>query len=313
MTKRRDFMKLNNKGYSLVEMLMAIVVGLIVLGAVVAAYTGSLKLFKDAKSISDTIQTKMPSVELISRYFDRWGVGVVSQQRIRLNGTDEPVMPSCTNCPTYNKWMTIITGTPCDTVEFYGNLYGTGFVQSVSGNTARLISCRLDRSDDQNCYTIWRNTFPINAISGGNISPIALPSLNPSVVIDCLDRTTWQNQNFNVTSNVSMSGMIVQAGDYIHRIPHKVKLYCKNNPQDANKTWLYADLTDQSASGCTNNEPSSAIAPVDEFKVIEKYPAGCTPASGKCDALKVKIVFRSYSPKHTGEYDTYSVEKVFGR
>lgn len=304
---------LNTKGYSVLEMLMAIGIGLIVLGAVAASYTGSLKIFKDIKSISDNIHTKMPSVELISRYFDRWGVGVVSKKRIRFNGTDEPVMPSCTECPEYNKMITITSGNTCDTIEFYGNLYGTGFVQSVSGTTANIISCRLSRSYSQNCYTIWRNTFPINDLSAGNILPIELPPLNPPGVIDCLDRTTWQNQNFNVTTAATMSGLTVQAGDYIHRLPHKIRLYCKSNAQDANKTWLYVDLEDQSAGYCTDNESASPIAPVDEFKVIEQYPEGCIPENGNCNALKMRIKFRSYSPKHRGGFDTYVVEKVFGR
>lgn len=300
----------NSKGYSLVEMLMAIGVGLIVLGSVMAAYTGSLKVFKDAKSISDNIQTKMPSVELISRYFDRWGVGVVSKKRIRLNGIIEDVMPNCTNCPEYNKIITITSGSPCDTVEFYGNLYGTGFVQSISGNTANLISCRLSTNSNQNCYTIWRNTFPINDISGGNVLPVGISNLSPNNA-DCTSLSPGATSN--ATSSSSMSTKALVPGDYIHRLPHKIKLYCDSNSNDNNRRWLYADLTDQSAGYCNDNEPASPITPVDEFKIIEKYPANCTPNNGNCDALKVKIVFRSYSPKHAGGYDTYTVEKVFGR
>lgn len=301
----------NNKGYSLLEMLMAIGIGLIVLGAVAASYTGSLKAFKDIKSISDTIHTKMPSVELISRYFDRWGVGVVSKKRIRLNGTDENVMPSCTNCPEYNKLITITSGNPCDTVEFYGNLYGTGFVQSIDGTTARLISCRLSRSSNQNCYTIWRNTFPLNDLEGGNVLPVGISNSLSTNNADCASLAF--GTTFNATADRLMSTKELAAGDYIHRIPHKVRLYCANNSADNNRTWLYVDLTDQSGGYCSDNEPASPIAPVDEFKIIEKYPAGCTPGNGNCNAIKARIVFRSYSQKHGGGFDTYTVEKVFGR
>lgn len=313
MTKKEQFMKekiFNNKGYSVLEMLMAIGIGLIVLGAVAASYTGSLKVFQDTKSISDNIHTKMPSVELISRYFDRWGVGVVSKKRIRFNGTPEDVSPSCTNCPEYNKLITITQGSPCDTVEFFGNLYGTGFVQSISGTTAYLISCRLSTSSSQNCYTIWRNTFPLNDISGGSVLPVGISGLSTNNA-DCASLVSGTTSN--VTASSSMSTKALAPGDYIHRLPHRVRLYCANNSNDNNRTWLYVDLTDQSAGYCNDNEPASPLAPVDEFKVIEQYPAGCTPENGNCNALKVRIAFRSYSPKYGGGFDTYTVEKIFGR
>ncbi len=292
-------MRIDNKGFSLVELLMAIVISLIVLGAIVLAYTGSLKVFKDVKSISDTIQTKTPSIELLGRYFDRWGVGVVSQQE----------KATCTQCPQYQRIMTITTTNGCSDITFYGNLYGFGFVQSISGATANLISCRLSRSSNQNCYVIWRDSIPQNDISSNNILPVGLSSNLSANNADCSALASGTTSNATVSS--TLSDKTVQAGDIIQRTPHKIRLYCANNSNDGNRKWLYVDLTDQSAGYCADNESASPITPVESFTVSAL--GGCTPASGNCRAVQVSVTLRSQSQKYAGQFDTYTVTKVFGR
>ncbi len=302
---------LNNKGFSLVELLIAIAISSVILGAIVMSFTTSLKVFKDAKSISDNIETKTPSIELISRYFDRWGAGVVSQK--------EKV--TCTgNCPIAQKSLSVTTTNDCSDVTFYGNLYGFGFVRDVVGTTstaAKLISCRLDASQNHNCYTLWRDNTPLNEPSvdpGINLIPLRLVSLNTGNA-DCSAVTASTTQNATMDDDMSPSSgprwKTVKAGDVIHRAAHRIRIYCSPNANDNNRRWLYVDLTDQYGS-CTENESASPIAPVDSFNV-QALPSGCNAVNGECKALSVSVTFRSQSRNYQGQFDTYTVTKVFGR
>lgn len=310
---------LNSKGYSLVEMLIAIVVGLIILGAVAMAYTFSLRVFKDVKSISDNIETKTPSIELIARYFDRWGVGVVSRVE----------KPGCVNCPETQKTITITNTNGCSDVIFYGNLYGVGFVRDVIGtanDAAKLISCRLDTTETstskKNCYTLWRNNSPLNDLDlSNNLIPLALRYLSSNNA-DCSQLSAGTTQNATMDDEMSpWSGNIwrtVKRGDVIHRAAHRIRLYCNYNSNDENRKWLYVDLTEQYGNYCNENEKASAIAPVENFEVTAIAgiaSINCSKETGgtDCSAIKATVKFRSHSKKYSGEFDTYTVEKIFGR
>lgn len=302
----------NNKGFSLVEMLIAIVVTSVILGAIMMSFTTSLRVFKDAKSISDNIETKTPSVELISRYFDRWGVGVVSRK--------EKTVCHINNCPVAQKTITISTSNDCADVTFYGNLHGFGFVRDVVGTTntaSKLISCRLNAiSSNVNCYTLWRNNSPLNDLDvSNNLIPLSLESLSSPHNADCSQLPAGTTQNATMDDEMSpRAGNIwktVKPGDVVQRAAHKIKLYCANNSNDANRKWLYVDLTDQYGY-CTENENASPIAPVDNFNV-QALPSGCNAANGECKVLNVTVTFRSPSQKHDGTFDTFTITKVFGR
>jgi prepilin-type N-terminal cleavage/methylation domain-containing protein len=315
----------NNRGYSLVEVLIAVVIGLSVLGAVLAAYTGSLRVFKDVKSISDNIETKTPSIELIARYFDRWGVGVVSREAGK-------GIPNCANCPPTQKTIIISNTNDCSDVTFFGNLYGFGFVRDVVGtanDATKLISCRLDRTETsstkKNCYTLWRDNSPLNDLdTSNNLIPLALRALSSNNA-DCSQLPVNVQQNATMDDEMSpWSGSIwktVRSGDVIQRAAHKIRLYCQNNPSDNNRKWLYVDLRELYGNYCNENENASPIAPVEEFKVEaivqSPLPPGttCSTTTGGtgCGAIKASVTFRSQSKKYGGQFDTFTVTKVFGR
>lgn len=303
-------MKINSRGLSLVELLVVVAILGIVLGAVLVSYTSSLRVFTDVKSLSDPIETKTPSIELIARYFDRWGVGVIAKTH----------RSTCTICPDHPMSMTIVTGNPCDEVTFYGNLYGFGFVREVIGtgnDAAKLISCRLDMTHTSNkksnCYTLWRDNTPLNDYNSTGPILLGLRYLNPNNA-DC---SNIPSTNQTATMDDEMSpydGNIwktVKPGDVIHRAAHRIRLFCQSYNNDSNSTWLYADLTDFYGE-CNENEPSSPIAPVNSFKV-QALPSGCNPTSGECRAVRVTVVFRSQSPDYGGQFKTYEVTRVFGR
>lgn len=298
-------MKIGNKGLSLVELLVVIAILGIVLGAVLVTYRGSLRVFTDVKSASDPVETKTPSIELVARYFDRWGVGVIAKTH----------RGNCTVCPDHPKSLAITTTNDCSDITFYGNLYGFGFVQNVSGSTAQLISCRLDSSTGKNCYTLWRDNTPINEY-GVNNNPIilGLQSLSPNNA-DCSGITSSTTQNATMNYELSpYSGSIfkrVKPADVIQRAAHRIRLYCSNNAQDSNRKWLYADLTDFYGS-CNENENATPVAPVNSFTVTP-LPSGCNASDGGCNAVQVIVTFRSQSPDYQGQYKTFTVTRVFGR
>jgi len=303
-------MKMNKKGFSLMELLIVTVIGLFILEAAYLLYSGSLKLFKDVKTMSDNVQTKIPSIELIARYFDRWGVNVAG------TGTD------CANYPTNNaKCITVTaqtglsTGITCDEVIFWGNIYGTGFVKSVAGSTATIISCRLSKSTGQNCHYLWRKGVLQNDLSSGSVIPLALDSNLSTNNADCSGLTSGSSSNATVDSTLEpwsgSTSKVVQAGDIIQRAPHKIRLYCASNSNDSNRNWLYADLTD-TTSYCNSNETATPIAPVNSFQAT-LLPSGCTALNGGCTAVNVSVTFRSQSMKNSREYDTETVQRVFGR
>jgi prepilin-type N-terminal cleavage/methylation domain-containing protein len=311
---------MNNKGYTMVELLIAIMISAIIVGAVMLSYTGTLKVFKDVKSVSDTIQTKTPSIELIARYFERWGVGVVSQVHRADCRSCSDYPTDC--CPSESKTIFIKETNGCSDVTFFGNIYGFGFVRGPDpiSDPADILSCRLSITQSQNCYILWRDNFPLNDVV--NNIPIPLEATGLSVQNqECLTLTAGTGSNAKISSILQAKNgntpktIKVKAGDSLQRFPHRIRLYCANNESDGGRKWLYVDLSDTS-SYCGSNENATPIAPVDEF-IATAMPAEttCDPEKGGtgCSAVKVSITFRSSSQKYAGQFDTYTVTKIFGR
>jgi prepilin-type N-terminal cleavage/methylation domain-containing protein len=295
----------NQKGFSLIEFLIVTSIGLFILGAAFMLQAGSVKLFKDVKTTADNLQTKTPSMELIARYFDRWGVGVAS------TGTD------CTSYPPSDpKCIRRVNGTNFDDVTFWGSVYGTGCVESEASGSASLYSCRLNRTTAQNCYYVWRNNLLQNEVSSGTIHPLALnANLSPGDA-DC---SSLSASNASVSSTMApVSGstsVVLQGGDMINRAPHQIRLYVAANANDGNRNWLYTDLTDTSACALHYNQANNntiPVAPVDGFRVT-LLPSGCDATSGGCTSAQVSVTFRSQSTKYDRGTNTYQVARVFGR
>lgn len=309
---------MNTKGFTLIELLMVTAIGLLVIQAAFYLYTGTMRLFKDVKSTSDNIQTKMPTVELVGRYFDRWGSNVGT------GGADcSSYPPSHSRCITKSAQTGLPSGITCDEVIFWGNLYGMGFVSAVSSPSANVISCRLSTSTGHNCYHLWRNNALQNDASGAATLQLVSLSTNNA---DCSTLATGTSSNATISAtmtNAAYGNKTIQAGDLIQRAPHRVRLYCAANSSDANANWLYVDLTD-TASDCNSGELATAIAPVDSFQAtLLGDSSPCVATSGGCSAARVNIMFRSqskkgsrsydYETKTRQDYDRQSAQRVFGR
>jgi hypothetical protein len=298
---------LNKKGYSLIEVMIVSVIGLFILEAAYLLYTGSLKTFKDVKARSDNVQTQVPSMELIARYFDRWGVNVITA------GADCSAYP-----PSNAKCITVTAGSPCDDVTFWGNIYGDGFVAAVASGTATLVSCRLSSTGAQSCYYLWRDDALQNDTIAGVDVPLSLNNnLNPNNA-DCSSLTAASPTNATVSAtmvplgaHVGATNKTMAAGDMIQRAPHRVRLYCAANASDGGQNWLYVDLTD-TATDCNSDENASPIAPVNSFQV-QLLPTGCNATNGGCTAANMTVVLRSQSRKYSRAFDVMTAQRVFGR
>jgi Tfp pilus assembly protein PilW len=290
----------NQKGFSLIEFIIVTCIGLFILGAAFMLQAGSVQLFKDTKTASDNLQAKMPSMELIARYFDRWGVGVVSA------GANCAAYP-----PSDPKCISRTNGTNFDEVTFWGSIYGTGCVASVASGSANLYSCRLSRTNGQNCYYVWRNNTLQNDTSGGSVIPLALNANLTPVNADCSSVTAS-----NATATATMTPLsgstskVLETGDVINRAPHRIRLYVAANANDGGRNWLYTDVTD--TASCGLNQTAVPVAPVDGFRVT-LLPAGCNATLGECASAQVDVTFRSQSTKYNHATTNYQVVRVFGR
>lgn len=162
-------------GFTLTESLMVVLISSILLVSFYQIIFGSIHFFTDKKNKSDTLETKTPSVELISRYFERWGVGVVTDP---LSATEALEIA---NLPKTDKFIKVNTvssagATETDPIVFYANLSGIGFVKSL-GTKANLVSCRLDdkvgkNSNGDSCYYVLRNNniLPNNLNSDADLT-----------------------------------------------------------------------------------------------------------------------------------------------
>lgn len=297
---------MNKKGFSLIELIVVMIIGFFILEAAYLLYTGSIKLFRDVRTKSDNLQTKMPSMELIGRYFDRWGVGVYATG----SGID------CSNYPPSNaKCIKVTAGTPCDEVTFWGNIYGMGFVKDISGTTAQLMSCRLSNNADHKYFYLVRNNELKNELDT-SVTPNKPKSLSFSGNLSSDNADCISNTTYNATVDTSMTDgaatKTIVAGDVLHRVPFKIRIYCSLNSADDNSRWLYVQQTDMHDNV---SSPAEAIAPVNSFKV-EPIPSSstCLSTGGTgCSAVKLTVTFRSQSKKYDRTTSAYTVERIFGR
>ncbi len=285
------------RGYSLLEILVAIVIVAIVMGAVVAIYSASNRTFQKTKPVSSLLEEVREALSTLDFVFSRWGSAVPCEgNNCTLN--NPPADCGTSYPPKDPMCITIRNG---NEAEFYANLYGMGFVVSVdtTDNTASLISCRLrkDRDPDkrtQNCYYVWKGDRVVAFDSTGLPVIYELSGLsNTEDNIDCLSEPASPNATININMKDISSGgsdVTLSEGMVITRVPHRIRLYVDNG-------WLMMDKTDM-ASPCSSDENAIRIARVQSFS-IEKV--------GKGVKLNITFVSQEDSSK------TMRVVRYFGR
>ncbi|MEM1973818.1 MAG: prepilin-type cleavage/methylation domain-containing protein [Thermoplasmata archaeon] len=291
LIKKTYFQLKSTEGISLAEIMIAILVSIIILGTITSLYITSNRVFLQTKAVADVKDTAKQGMAGLEWIMQRWGTSTPCNDPSGNNNCLEiRDCRRCLNPPTCNQFgdhiypppssmcITITDGNPCDEVVFYGNLYGNGFVERISGPTSvALVSCRLSSATADNCYHIKRGGLFIRNMQDNNVALFfSLSSLSANN-LDCIQLTGASNATASRTvtalngyvpdaNNVPTEFFRLEGGDLLLRVPHRIKLFCQDNPQDGNRRWLYMEATDM-AENCNNNETAQPLIPVNSFNI----------------------------------------------
>jgi hypothetical protein len=270
-------------------MLVAIAMSVVLMLALFELYESTQKIFFNTNSISGAEENAYNAYVVMQKYLDRGGAGVPSNTS-NTNGGYPPPSPN---------YISISSGSPCDSLSFYGSLYGFGIVQNIDSNSnADVISCRLSDTNPSGStayYYLVRNgnfyysnssntapdMFTIN-ISPNNVSCIS--TTNPNATISggiIYDETTGTNLN-------------LQPGDILYSVPYQITFFCQANPNDNNNNWLYLQTINE-ATSTTNTKP---IVPVQSLS-FSAYPQGCI-ATNSCNMIEAVIGVNSQAKNASG-------------
>ncbi|AEH22125.1 hypothetical protein TOPB45_0008 [Thermodesulfobacterium geofontis OPF15] len=269
------------KGFTIIEVLVVIVLCAIIIMAALGLYFASDKIFKQTRPISDVLEEMRSAIATLDFVFSRWGVGVPCYNNNCTIGTNiaactsyPPSDPLCINCNSGD----FISG--CSDIEFYANLEGYGFVVSVNGTQANLISCRLSTDENDNYYYIWQGEKIVNYNGSGSPPIYQLLGLNPNNQ-DCINFTGDSNAQVNALVN-GTGNYTLQPGDMITRVLYKVRLYVDYDSDDKGY-WLYIKKFDM-GRGTTYTTKLGRVKDSNSFKVY-----------GERRAIKVEVEFQSQS------------------
>lgn len=245
---------MGKKGFSLVELLVAIVISVIIVAALTSLFIVGNRTFRTNKQVSDITDDVRNAITTLDFVFSRWGTGVPCPQ----SGCSlQTPPPDCVGYPPTDPMCLTINGPD---VVFYANLYGIGFVQIIdtNSNTANIVSCRLNGNGNQNCYYIWNAGTLKGGFTNGTPRYYSFQTFTGSP--DCISSP---NANLSVSrslteqSNQNPSALNLDTGDYISRVPHRVRLYLSNG-------FLFMDRVDM-ANICNDNENAIRLARASAF------------------------------------------------
>ena len=289
-------MSARSKAFTIAEMLVAIAMSMVLMLALFELYESTQKIFFNTNSISGAEENAYNAYAVMQKFFDRWGVGVPSNT----NSTGGYPPPA----PNY---VSISSGSPCDSLTFYADLYGLGVVQSVSSGTANMISCRLsttDNSGNPQCYYLLSGTnFYYSNSSNTSPDLFTIPSIDPDNA-NCISST---NSNasisnatiYDVTTNASYT---LSPGNILYAVPYQVTFFCQSNTNDNNNLWLYVQTINEAAQSSTScGSPSPNIQPVAPVSSVHfnAYPSGCM-STNSCNMIQATIGVNSQEKNASG-------------
>jgi len=290
------------KGFTMVEILIVIILCAIIAMAALGLYLASDKVFKKMKATSDVLEEMRSAMATLDFVFSRWGVGVpcknnnctIGSSITPCDATYPPSDPLCVKCNSGD------LNSGCSDIEFYANLYGYGFVVNVNGTQTDLISCRLSTDKEDNYYYIWQGEKVVNYNGSGSPPIYKLSKLIPHNQ-DCIENYTGSPNAKSSTSVIqadnATSTYTLQPGDIIIRVPHKVRLYVDSKSND-NGYWLYLEKTDMA----TYENSTTKVAKVKDLNSFKVYYA-------QGHTLKLEIEFQSQSKPEK----VLKIERYFAR
>jgi len=287
----------SKKGFTLVELLIALFISAIILVAIVSLYTTSVRTFQTVKNVSDAKELGKNAMAQLEWIFQRWGTSTPC-----FNTNNALCTSAVVNCqdaatgdfrypPPSMVCMTIISASPCDEAQFYANLSGNGFIHNptlANPDRMQIKSCRLSTDTNKNCYHIKMGSqfisdqanpsvytpliFSLSSLSANNLfctdGSIA-PNATMAVNARALNGKLTDNAG-NLTTTYAFEG-----GEIVLRVPHRVRLFCQANPSDRNQNWLYMAATDMASTVnypsvnnlCNSHESAQPLIPVNTFRI----------------------------------------------
>lgn len=273
-------------GFTLVEFLISILISAIVITAIVSLTTASMKAFKKVKEVSEVKELGKGGMVQLEWLFQRWGTATPCNNADTALCTS--VSPDCKvdgifpYPPPSAACITIIDDSAYDEAYFYANLTGSGYVhipQIADPTAINIKSCRLTTAAGQNCYHVKMGAkFITDKTNPAVYKPLifSLANLSDNNLV-CTDGTIAPNATVSVNAT-ALNGQLkddagnfitnypFEGGEIIFRVPHRIKLFCQDNPADQNKKWLYMEATDMAAQ-CGADEPAQPLIPVNSFDI----------------------------------------------
>jgi prepilin-type N-terminal cleavage/methylation domain-containing protein len=296
------------KGFTIIELLVGILISLLILGAISIAFIGVNRGFQKNRPISQAIQEAQSSVAALDFLLSRLGVGVPvfnpknpiyvmnSDGSIKKDQYGNPVLWQSVDLPNgivfpppYPFWYLALDTNhdgKNDTLYFFASIGGSGSVVSCSNaSSCNVLSCRLTSSNTDKCYFIFSaNGISVKYYELGN-NDIANDD------IDCLN--LQDNQSYNTAVNI----VGLSPGDRFQRVPHLIRIY--ETPIDSKTSWLTFDRIDL-AVDCNDNENATYIGRIKRGSLL------ITPISQS--ALKIQADFVD----ENGDI-TYKFSKVYAK
>ncbi|PMP66619.1 MAG: hypothetical protein C0190_05290 [Thermodesulfobacterium geofontis] len=296
------------RGFTLIEMLVVILIGALVIGALVGLYIAHQRVQGPIKMTSDISEIQRAGIAQLEWIFSRWGTGtpcndptganictrirpcdianVCNVENLSRVCSNETVSNTPCYPPPSSLCVSVRSGNPCGQIWFYANLEGVGIISNVYRDMVQLVSCRLKTEDNNNCFHIMRyGRFFRDATNDTRALIFRLSNLSPQNA-ECLDERYLNPSEYNAQASritTIYNGYIrnqagnlqkwlnLEGGDIVIRVPKLVHLYCGNGPD--NRLWLKMDLCDMAAN-CTSNERAINIAPVESFRPFIVIPVG---------------------------------------
>ncbi len=278
-----------SKAFTITEMMVAIAMSLVLMLALFELYESTQKIFFNTNSISGAEENAYNAYVVMQKFFDRWGMGVPSNS----NNSAGSYPP-----PTVN-YVSISSGNPCDSITFYGSLYGFGTVYNVDSNSnANVISCRLSSSNNNGStlyyYLVRDGNFyysnssnPTPDIFTININQNNTPCISTTTPNAIISGDTIQD----ITTNQSVS---LEPGDILYSVPYQISFFCQSNTKDNGNNWLYV----QTINEVTGNTRAEAIVPVTSLH-FNAYPQGCL-STNSCNMIQATIGVNSSNKNASG-------------
>ena len=278
-----------SKAFTITEMLVAIAMSVVLMLALFELYESTQKIFFNTNSISGAEENAYNAYVVMGKFFDKWGAGVPSNSSNTSGGYPPPA-------PNY---ISISSSNPCDSLSFYGSLYGFGMVQNIDSNSnADVISCRLSDTNPSGStayYYLVRDGSFYYSNSSNTTPDIFTINISPNNA-SCISTTT---------SNATISGAVIydvttsqnlslRPGDVLYSATYQITFFCQPNKSDSNNNWLYLQTINE-ATGTTNTQP---IVPVQSLS-FNAYPQGCI-STNSCNMIDAIMGVNSQAKNASG-------------